>query len=222
MKLVAQGFTPPAVIQADEIEELLFDLAARSAAANTRRVYEGAIRRLHAWLAGRPLTDETLARYMAERHAAGLAPASVAMTVAALRRAARLRKSPSPVGPISEMVLRGIRNTGWDRGRGQAMGLRYEEFLQVLARACERRQYADGRRESAGRAEYRGRADAAITSMLWMAAMRRSEVAEARWADVKPGSQPGRLLVWIPRSKTDQTGAPRRCADAEKRGIAGL
>lgn len=42
-------------------------LAAASVSANTRRAYEGALRRLRDWLTGRPLDDATLAAYPATR-----------------------------------------------------------------------------------------------------------------------------------------------------------
>ena len=42
-------------------------LGAASVSVNTRRAYEGALRRLRDWLAGRPLDDATLAEYLAAR-----------------------------------------------------------------------------------------------------------------------------------------------------------
>ena len=46
-------------------------LAEASLSPNTRRAYSGALRRLDAWLAGRPLEDATLAAYVAELHDQG-------------------------------------------------------------------------------------------------------------------------------------------------------
>ena len=51
-------------------------LAEASISPNTRRAYSGALRRLDAWLDGRPLEDATLASYLAEFHDQGRAPAS--------------------------------------------------------------------------------------------------------------------------------------------------
>ena len=69
-------------------------LAAASVSANTRRAYEGALRRLRDWLAGRPLNDDTLAGYLAARFEAGRSPAVVAASgggsVRGLRDAALL------------------------------------------------------------------------------------------------------------------------------------
>ena len=47
------------------------ELAAASISANTRRAYEGALRHLQDWLAGRSLDDATLAEYLAARFEAG-------------------------------------------------------------------------------------------------------------------------------------------------------
>ena len=49
------------------VRETARELAAASVSANTRRAYEGALRRLWDWLAGRPLDDATLAEYLAVR-----------------------------------------------------------------------------------------------------------------------------------------------------------
>ena len=75
------------------------ELAAASVSANTRRAYEGAIRRLRDWLAGRPLDDATLAEYLASRFEAGHSSAT-------------------------ERVLAGFRREGQSRGRGQVAAIR--------------------------------------------------------------------------------------------------
>ena len=53
-----------------------------SIAANTKRTYAAALKRLDAGLAGQDLTDASLALYLASLHAAGLSPAVAAMAVA--------------------------------------------------------------------------------------------------------------------------------------------
>ena len=66
------------------VQERARELAAASVSANTRSAYEGALRRLWDWLAGRPLDDATLAEYLAARFEAGHSPA-VASRVPARR-----------------------------------------------------------------------------------------------------------------------------------------
>ncbi len=50
-------------------------LALEARAPATRRAYRAALARLNEWLAGRPLTDATLAAHIADLAHAGLAPA---------------------------------------------------------------------------------------------------------------------------------------------------
>ena len=69
--------------------EAAAELIARSASAHTRRVYASALGQLAAWLDGRRLDDASLAAYLGYLHQAGRAPATAALAVAAVRRAAR-------------------------------------------------------------------------------------------------------------------------------------
>ena len=86
-------------------------LAEASLSPNTRRAYSGALRRLNAWLDGRPLEDATLASYLAELHDHGRAPASALTTVAAACFRARLASEPSPAGERTARILAGYRRT---------------------------------------------------------------------------------------------------------------
>ena len=58
--------------------------------------------------------------------------------------------------------------------------------------------------ESAALAAERGRLDTVIAGLLFMAGMRRSEVAALRWADVADSTDGDGLLVTVRRSKTNQ------------------
>ena len=50
-------------------------------------------------MSGRTLDDAALADYLAARHDAGIAPATLALTVAAVKATARLSGQPSPAMP---------------------------------------------------------------------------------------------------------------------------
>ena len=52
----------------------------------------------------------------------------------------------------------------------------------------------------------RGRVDAVIAGLLFMAGMRRSEVSALRWADVVDSTDGDGVLVTVRRSKTNQEG----------------
>ena len=179
-------------------------LAEASVSPNTRRAYSGALRRLDAWLDGRPLEDATLAAYLAELHDQGRAPASASTAVAAACFRARLAGEPSPAGERTARVLGGYRRTAGDRGRGQARPFGAAELAAVLA-TCDRPRRR-GRGFESDQARERGRLDAVIAGLLFMAGMRRSEVSALRWADVADAADGDGVLVTVRRSKTNQEG----------------
>ena len=181
-------------------------LAAASLSPNTRRAYAGALHRLDAWLAGRALDDATLALHLAELHDAGRAAASAALAVAAAGFRARLAGQPPPAGPRTARVLAGYRRTAAERGRGQAPPFGAADLAAVLA-TCHRPRPRGRGHEGAAVAAERGRLDAVIAGLLFMAGMRRSEVSALRWdavADAADG-----ILVTVRRSKTNQEGETR-------------
>ena len=150
-------------------------LVEASVSPNTRRAYAGALRRLDAWLDGRPLHDVTLAAYLAELHDAGRA----SMAVAAACFRAKLAGQPTPAGERTARVLAGYRRTAGDRGRGQARPF----WVSDIGGRARHRPRPRGRGlESDQVALERGRLDAVIAGLLFMAGMRRSEVSALRWA----------------------------------------
>ena len=180
-------------------------LAAASLSPNTRRAYSGALRRLDAWLDGRRLEDATLAAYLAELHDLGRAPASASTAVAAACFRTRLAHEPSPAGERTARVLAGYRRTAGERGRGQTRGFVAADLAAVLA-TCHRPRRRGRGVESDPVARERGRLDAVIAGLLFMAGMRRSEVSALHWADVADAADGDGALVTVRRSKTNQEG----------------
>ena len=176
-----------------------------SVSPNTRRAYAGALRRLDAWLAGRELHDVTLAAYLAELHDAGRASASASMAVAAACFRAKLAGQPTPAGERTARVLAGYRRTAGDRGRGQAQPFGVSDLAAVLA-TCHRSRRRGRGVESDQVALERGRLDAVIAGLLFIAGMRRSEVSTLRWSDVVDTTDGDGVLVTVRRSKTNQEG----------------
>ncbi len=173
-------------------------LHAAALAATTRKAYAGALRRFDDWLNGRPPTARLLARHLDEMFRRGLAPASAALVVAALRRAVRdlnragCRCREHPVGSVTLERLERYRREGADRGRGQAGPLLWED--------------ADRMSECAEvRGDARGARDAALVGVASHALLRVSEVSRLDAEDVSP-QRDGSALVKIRRSKTDQYG----------------
>ena len=114
-------------------------LVEASISPNTRRAYRGALARLDAWLGGRPLTDPTLADYLATLHGTGRAPATASQVLAAARFRGRLQGRPRPDGPAVAAVLRGLKREGRDRGRGQVTGVRWEDADAAARIAADHR-----------------------------------------------------------------------------------
>ncbi|MCY3820056.1 MAG: tyrosine-type recombinase/integrase [Gammaproteobacteria bacterium] len=167
-------------------------------AANTRKAYAGALRRFDDWLGGRPPTDRLLARHLDEMFGRGLAPASAALAVAAVRHAVRdLERAgrpcdEHPVGPVTVERLKRYRREAADRGRGQAGSLSWEDAdrMSECAEAC---------------GDARGMRDAALVGVASDALLRVSEVSGLDAEDVSM-KRNGSALVKIRRSKTDQHG----------------
>ena len=193
-------------------------LVEASVSPNTRRTYVSALRRLDAWLDGRRLDDHNLAAYLAELHDQGRAPASASTAVAAARFRTRLAGEPSPAGERTARVLAGYRRTAADRGRGQARPFQAADLAAVLATCHRPRQRGRGV-ESGAVALERGRLDAVIAGLLFMAGMRRSEVSALRWTDVDAADGDG-VLVTVRRSKTSQDGGAKDVRFV-KGGVAG-
>ena len=179
--------------------------AAASLSPNTRRAYAGALRRLDAWLDRRALDDATLALYLAELHDAGRAAASAALAVAAAGFRARLVGQPPPAGPRTARVLADYRRTAAERGRGQAPPFSAADLAAVLATCHRPRPRGRGRECDAVAAE-RGRLDAVIAGLLFMAGLRRGEVSALRWDDVADAADGDGILVTVRRSKTNPEG----------------
>ena len=174
-----------------------------SISVNTRRAYAGALRRLDAWRGDAPVDDASLAVYLGTIFEAGRAPATAALAVAAVRFRAKLAGHPDPAGEATARVLAGFRRTAADRGRGQAKPLSADGLAAILATA--ERPRTDGRGvESTPTAQRRGRTDAVIAGLLFMAGLRRAEVSALEWRDVADTSDGDGVLVNVRVSKTNQ------------------
>ena len=125
-----------------------------------------------------------------------------------MRFRARLAGEPSPAGERTARVLAGYRRTAVERGRGQARPFGAADLAAVLA-TCQRPRRRGRGVESEEVALERGRLDAVIAGLLFMAGMRRSEVSALRWADVGESAIDDRMLVTVRRGKTNPEGETR-------------
>ena len=187
------AITPAASQLSGEVRHLV----EKSISPNTERVYSQALRRLDDRLAGRALTDETLAEYLAELHATGRSPAACSQVVAAVKFRVKLQGIPqggaSVAGPLTDRALAGLRREGRGRGRGQAKGVSWSQADSAAILA-----------ENGGRS-LAGLRDAAMVAVGSDALLRVSEIAAIRVEDLsKEEDDSGRLLIHC--SKTDQEG----------------
>ena len=194
---------------------------------HTRAAYGGALRRLTAWLGGRPLDDGNLAAYLDSLREAGRARATAAIVVAAMRRAARHAGRRQPDGPLTRQAIESFRRAvaaaGASGGSSTARGLTADECDRVLAACCRPRHSGRGV-ESDKAAMRRGLVDGAIVALAFHAALRRSEVAALRWADVDLSAGDDIVVVRVPlprRNPAEDGGDVRQlvgsCADALRR-----
>ena len=163
------------------------ELVQASLAENTRRAYEGALKRFEQ--SGYPETDAGVAAYLGRLYEQGRSAACANMVVAALRFRARLRGWPSPVGAAATRVLAGFRREAAGRGRGKVAGVRWEQADRAATMA-----------EQPG--DTAGLRDAAIVAVASDALLRVSEMAALDVSDVNLAEQ----TVLIRHSKTDQEG----------------
>ena len=168
-------------------------LAAASLSPGTRSVYTSVLGGLDAWLAGGPLDDKTLAVYLGHLFDEGKAPSSAGLVVAAAKLRARLLGDVSPTGPATERVLAGFRREARGRGRGQVVGIRWEQADAAAAIAARSGDLA-------------GLRDAAILAIASDALLRVSEVSALDVEDLAI-EQDGSGRLTIRHSKTDQEGA---------------
>ena len=106
-------------------------------------------RQLRAWLDDRPLDDANLAAYVGHLHQTGRSPATAAMAVAAVTRAASDAGEAVPVGPFTRHAIEGFRRTAAGDApprRGQARGLTADECATVLATCLRPRRTGRGPR----------------------------------------------------------------------------
>ena len=127
--------TPEWTAVRDDTRELI----ASSIAGNTRTAYAAALRTLDAAVPVDRQTDATIADHIAGLHAAGAAPASIALEVAAIQFRAKIAGTRSPAGEVARRTLAGIRKEGRERGRAQAQvtshGARIRRKARLILRS---------------------------------------------------------------------------------------
>ena len=177
---------------------------------NTRRLYRSQAHVFATWcrqhdLVALPATPVTVARYLTARAEAGAVVGTVRAARAAIGALHRAAGVPDPGS--SELVRTAMRGLARQHAapQRQATGLTAEGLAAIIATAHHPRRRGRGL-ETAPVAMQRGAQDCALAGLLFLAGLRRAEVAALRWADVEPATTPGALLIHTRKTKTDQTG----------------
>ena len=185
-------------------EQLRSELIRSSISERTKINYQRNLDQFAEWCEERDIEspdDRTVSEFLTALFAKGYAPGTIKLFRDALVYDARQRDVSSPVGNLTRSVLAGIVREGRERGRGQAEGLTFEQYHRILDQALEPRHAY----ESTQQAAERGILDRAMVSLLFMAAMRRSEVARVPWRDID-FTHHEFVYVAVTHSKNNQSG----------------
>ena len=151
-----------------------------------------------------PASPEVVAAYAAELVAEGKSMSTVRVAVSAIVDVHRSVDLESPVNAGVSVTLRGLaRRVG--ASQKQAKPLDADALAAIRATAFTPRRSRGGSLESEAFALKRGRLDIALASVLSDAGLHVSEAVQLRWRAVLD-TETGAGLVYIERSKTDQTG----------------
>lgn len=172
-----------------------------SVAPETRRAYASRLKRFFAWCQAEgvstafPTSPEILAAYVASLSGSGAASATVGQTLAAIAAAHRAEGIPSPTDSL--LVKKTLR--GYRREHGTAPRKKDAATVEVVRMLLAARARDDSPKSIR---------DAAIISLGFAGAFRRSELSELDIKDVKWTCRKGEeiALVAVRRSKTDPEG----------------
>ena len=179
------------------------DTASHSHAESTTRAYAGVLQAFGEFAASQgqaafPASAPAVAAFLQHRIGEGVAPASLNITLAAIRRAHRESGQPDPTAaPAVRAIVRGYRRMCAAEGKrqAQARGMSEADLAAIVAVAA---------RDD----DIRAARDIAVISVLREGLLRRGECAALRMRDFsREPDDSGRLH--ITRSKTDQEGEGR-------------
>ena len=198
----------PAVLT-DEQRRRVADALESAQSENTRKNYASQFGKFRTWCeqegySSLPAQPEVLAAYAAELADDGRSMSTIRLAVASIVDAHRRVGLESPVTAGVSETLRGLaRQLGVSQK--QARPLDADALSAIRATALTPRIARGGSLESEETALMRGRLDIALASVMSDAGLRISEAAALKWRDVT-NAEDGAGLVYIERSKTDQTG----------------
>ena len=200
---------------ADNATDRLVALGKAAALAdNTHKTYGTGWKSWCLWakdreLSASPATSDDIQRWLATLSAQGKRPTTLSAYLAAVAHCHRDCPGPNPANdPEVRQLLSGLTRQAAAEGNTprQASPLLWSHIEQIAATASTpRRNQPGGHTETSQQARQRAKADIAMTTVAHDAALRCCELLALRWGDIEV-SEDGGGVVWIRRSKSDQTG----------------
>ena len=175
------------------LPRIVSDYITAALADNTRQAYRGDLQDFVLWGGVLPSTPEIVAAYIAAR-AEIHSPITISRRVTGIARAHTSQGLPDPTKTeLVRVVMRGIRRTHGKPQR-QAAPLLKQDLLSLLPLMIGTK----------------GIRDRALILLGFAAALRRSELVALDYTDLQFVSDG--LIVYLRRSKTDQSGEGRKIA----------
>jgi integrase len=179
MPKIREGLTP-------EARRLL----AQSVSPNTVRAMQADLRVYRQAGGQLPATDIEIANYLSDQNALGKKPATLERYANSLHMWHRYMNLPSPVHTMAvRSVMRGIKRTR-DMRQASAPALRLNELYVLLSKL--------------DRETLHGLRDAAMFTLAFYGAFRRSEVVAITVGDIE--WRPEGIIITVHHSKTNQSG----------------
>ncbi|MCC6598011.1 MAG: integrase [Alphaproteobacteria bacterium] len=173
----------------DQREEKVRQYAKQSLSENSRRALAGDLQQFADWGGSIPTTPKMIARYISD-HAEIHSIATIKRRLASISKAHNMAGHNNPVPcELVKMVLRGVQRQHGKPQR-QATPILKEDLTVMLSYAPD---------------NLKGDRDRALLMLGFCAALRRSELVSVRVKDLEFNAQG--LVLTIPRSKTDASGA---------------
>lgn len=172
----------------------------QATADNTRKAYQSDIRHFIEWGGKLPTDTGTVVKYC-ETHATSLKPKTLQRRIIALRQFHHYQGFADPTAhPLVAKTLKGIANVH-GMPANQALPLLFDDLNKIILQLNTNSSLSAIR-------------NAAMLSLGFFAALRGSELTKVKVEDLS--FEANGLVLLIPRSKTDQTGAGQTCAIPEQ------
>lgn len=186
--------------QGEIIEANIRHYVEQALSDNTRKAYRNDLAHYTAWGGTIPASPEQVSAYLTS-HAGILSIATLQRRLVSITKAHTMQGYPDPVqNDLVKLTMKGIRRVH-GKPPAQVSPILKEDLTVMLSHVPD---------------TIKGYRDRALLLLGFCAALRRSELAAVKVADLEFTSQG--IILTLPRSKTDQTGQGRKIGIPKGRG----